>query len=93
MYHAPRGKGFFLPWLIFHFWVEKRGFFGLFSKSKTEFSSSAQCSSPRRILTLKIAAMPRHREGLPRHRGLPRRGKLRLGEPGDNEGGHSGLPR
>ena len=29
MYHAPRGKGFFLPWLTFHFWVGKRGFFWL----------------------------------------------------------------
>ena len=29
MYHARRGKGFFLPWLTFHFWAEKRGFFFL----------------------------------------------------------------
>ena len=28
MYHAPRGKGFFLPSLTFHFWAEKKGFFG-----------------------------------------------------------------
>ena len=24
MYHAPKGKGFFLPSLTFHFWAEKR---------------------------------------------------------------------
>ena len=27
VYHAPRGKGFFLPWLTFHLWAGKRGFF------------------------------------------------------------------
>ena len=27
MYHAPRGKGFFLPWLTFHLWAGKKGFF------------------------------------------------------------------
>ena len=45
MYHAPRGKGFFLPWLTFHFWAGKRGFFGkgLFYGEKLHFSGSAQC--------------------------------------------------
>ena len=39
MYHAPRGKGFFLPLLTFHLWVGKRGFFvkGLFGKEKLDF--------------------------------------------------------
>ena len=27
VYHAPRGKRFFLPWLTFHFWARKSGFF------------------------------------------------------------------
>ena len=27
MYHAPRGNGFFLPWLTFHLWAKKIGFF------------------------------------------------------------------
>ena len=27
IHHAPRGKGFFLPWLTFHPWVGKIGFF------------------------------------------------------------------
>ena len=27
MYHAPRGNEFFLPWLTFHLWAEKKGFF------------------------------------------------------------------
>ena len=26
-YHAPRGKGFFLPWLSFHLWASKIGVF------------------------------------------------------------------
>ena len=36
VYRAPRGKGFFLPWLTFHLWVGKRGFFvkGLFGEEK-----------------------------------------------------------
>ena len=29
VYHTLRGKGFFLPWLTFHLWAEKRGFFFL----------------------------------------------------------------
>ena len=39
MYHPPRGKGFFLPWLTFHLWADKRGFFikGLFSKENWIF--------------------------------------------------------
>ena len=44
-------------------------------------------------LPLKIAATPRRREGPPRHRGPPRRGQLRLGEPGNMECGLSGPPR
>ena len=34
VYHAHRGKGFFLAWLTFHLWVEKIGFFvkGLFGE-------------------------------------------------------------
>ena len=27
MYYAPRGKRFFLPWVTFHLWARKRGFF------------------------------------------------------------------
>ena len=27
VYYAPRGKGFFLPWLTFHIWARKRGDF------------------------------------------------------------------
>ena len=27
VYHAPRDKGFFIPWLIFHFWARKSWFF------------------------------------------------------------------
>ena len=27
VYHAPRGKEFFLPWFTFHLWARKRGFF------------------------------------------------------------------
>ena len=36
VYYTPRSKGFFLPWLSFHLWVEKRGFFvkGLFGEEK-----------------------------------------------------------
>ena len=42
MYHTPRGKGFFLPWLTFHLWAWKRRFFvkGLFGEEKTGFSGS-----------------------------------------------------
>ena len=29
VFHAPRGKGFFIPWLTFHLWAEKRGFLRL----------------------------------------------------------------
>ena len=39
-----------------------------------------------KIFTRKVGAMPRHR-------GLPRRRQLHLGEPGDNIGGLSGSPR
>ena len=45
-----------------------------------------------KIFTWKIAT-PRRREGLLRRRGQPRRRQLRLGEPGDNEGGHLYIPR
>ena len=36
MYHAPRGKRFFLPWLTFHLGAGKKGFFikGLFGEKK-----------------------------------------------------------
>ena len=40
MYRTSRGKGFFLPWLTFHFLVKKIGFFlvkGMFSKQKLNF--------------------------------------------------------
>ena len=39
MYHAPRGKGFFLPW------AGKIGFFvqGPVCRRKTEFSGYARC--------------------------------------------------
>ena len=45
MNHASKGKRFFLPWLTFHFWARKRGFFfkGLFREEKTEFFGFAQC--------------------------------------------------
>ena len=26
MYHTPRGKRFFLPWITFHLWFGERGF-------------------------------------------------------------------
>ena len=53
MYHACRGKGFFLPWLTFHFWAGKRGFFfvvkGLFSKEKKrDFRVLLDVDLPRR---------------------------------------------
>ena len=39
MYHAPRGKGFFLPSITFHLWAGKRGFFfkRLFGEEKNWF--------------------------------------------------------
>ena len=39
MYHAPIGKGFFLPWLTLHFWVGKIRFFseGPVWRRKTAF--------------------------------------------------------
>ena len=50
MYHAHRGKGFFLPWLTFHIWFGKRGFFikGLFGEEKLDFRVMFDVSSPRR---------------------------------------------
>ena len=39
MYHAPRGKGFFLPWLTFHL--------GLFGEEKLDFRFLFNVSSPR----------------------------------------------
>ena len=50
MYHAPRGKGFFLPWLTFHLWAGKKGFFvkGLFGKEKLDFRVLFDVSSPRK---------------------------------------------
>ena len=50
MYHAPRGQKFFLPWLTFHFWPKKRGFFvkGLFSGEKLDFRVMFDVSSPRK---------------------------------------------
>ena len=50
MYHASRGKGFFLPWLTFHLWAGKRGFFikGLFGEAKLDFRVMFDISSPRR---------------------------------------------
>ena len=40
MYHAPKGKGFFLPWLTFHLWDGERGFSikELFGEEKLIFS-------------------------------------------------------
>ena len=39
VYHAPKGKGFFLPWLTFHLCAEKIEFFvkGLFSEKNWIF--------------------------------------------------------
>ena len=40
MYHVLKGKGFFIPWLAFHLWAGKRGFFfvkGLFGEEKLDF--------------------------------------------------------
>ena len=50
MYHTPRGKGFFLPWLTFHFLAGKRGFSikGLFGEEKLHFRVLLSVSSPRR---------------------------------------------
>ena len=51
MYHAPRGNGFFLPWLTFHLWAKKIGFFsfkGLFGEEKWGFQVILDVSSPRR---------------------------------------------
>ena len=50
MYHAPRGKGFFLPWLTFLLWDKKRGFFlfkGLFGQEKWGFQVLLHVFSPR----------------------------------------------
>ena len=49
VYHAPRGKRFFLPWLTFHFWAGKRWFFvkGLFGEEKLDFRVLLGVSSPR----------------------------------------------
>ena len=44
-------------------------------------------------LPLKIAAMSRRREGLPRHRGSPKCGQLCLDEPGNMECELSSPPR
>ena len=46
-----------------------------------------------KIFTRKTGATPRHREGLPRRRGPPRRGHAHLGEPKDKAWGLSGPPR
>ena len=46
-----------------------------------------------KILTRKIVGTPRHREGPPRRRGLPRRGHARLGKPGGRKEELFGLPR
>ena len=45
MYHAPKGKGFFLPWLTFHLWVGKIGFFVSRPvwQRKNAFPGSGQC--------------------------------------------------
>ena len=45
MYHAPRGKGFFLPWLLSIFGPGKKGFFvkGLFGEEKLEFLGFVRC--------------------------------------------------
>ena len=45
VYHAPRGKRFFLPWLTFHIWAGKRKFFGQGPvwQRKTGFSLFARC--------------------------------------------------
>ena len=50
MYHAPRGKGFFLPWLTFHLWAKKIGFFvkSLFGEEKLDFRVLLDVSLPRR---------------------------------------------
>ena len=46
-----------------------------------------------KIFTRKIGAIPRYREGLPRRRGSPRHGQLRLSEPEDKAWGLSSPPR
>ena len=50
VYHAPKGKGFFLPWLTFHLCAGKIEFFvkGLFSEEKLDFWAMFNVSSPRR---------------------------------------------
>ena len=52
MYHALRGKRFFLPWLTFHLWVGKRGFFvkGLFGEERRDFWVMFDVSFPRQTL-------------------------------------------
>ena len=50
-YHALRGKGFFLPWVIFHLWDGKRGFFRLrayLAKKNCIFRVFDDFSLPRR---------------------------------------------
>ena len=80
MYHALRGKGFFLPWLTFHFWPRKRGFFikGLFGEEKKmDFQVlldvsllRRRCESSQGRLVLRlgevVACLPR--QSLPRQR-------------------------
>ena len=75
---------------------------GLFGKEKWDFRVLLDVSSPRHTsvhlgkgvnLPLKIASIHRNREGPPRHRGPPRRGQLRLGEPGNMECGLCSPPR
>ena len=51
MYHAPKGKSFFLPWLTSNFWAGKRGFFGLrvcLAEKNCIFRVLLSGSSPRR---------------------------------------------
>ena len=54
VYHTSRGKGFFLPWLTFHLWARKRGFFvkGLFGEEKLDFWGLFDVSLPRRTEVL-----------------------------------------
>ena len=49
MYHTLRGKIFFLPWLTFHLWAGKRGFFvkGVFGEEKLDFQVFLGVSSPK----------------------------------------------
>ena len=98
MYHGPRGKGLFLPWLTFHIWARKRGFFvkDLFGKEKLYFRVMFDVSSPRRtsVRLGEGANLPREDSFFAKARddslGC---GHVLLGEPEDKKMGPSSPPR